>query len=134
MAMETLSEAITRLEHAGYTESVAAHDDGKLHCSGCRSTCEPDHVTIDDVVRFEGDSNPDDEAVLFALDCGQHKSLYSIAFGPETPPNDVAAVRALSRRARDRLGRRHRSRHRRSANYPWSLRVTQLISASGLRR
>ena len=102
MAMETLSEAMTRLEHAGYTESVAAHDDGKLHCSGCRSTCEPDHVTIDDVVRFEGDSNPDDEAVLFALDCGQHKSLYSIAFGPDTPPNDVTAVRALSRRARDR--------------------------------
>ena len=98
--METLSEAMTRLEHAGYTESVAAHDDGKLHCSGCHSTCEPEHVTIDDVVRFEGDSNPDDEAVLFALDCGRHKSLYSVAFGPDTPPNDVVAVRALGRRAR----------------------------------
>lgn len=83
MAMETLSEAITRLEHAGYTESVAAHDDGKLHCSGCRSTCEPDHVTIDDVVRFEGDSNPDDEAVLFALDCGQHKACTQLRSGPK---------------------------------------------------
>ena len=98
--METLSEAMTRLVHDGYTEDVSAHDDGKLHCSGCHSACDATNIGIDHVVRFEGDSNPDDEAVLFALDCGAHKSLYAVAFGPETPPNDVTAVRALSRRHR----------------------------------
>ncbi|MEZ5371506.1 MAG: hypothetical protein R2704_01925 [Microthrixaceae bacterium] len=101
MAMETLSEAMTRLERDGYTESVAAHDDGLLHCSGCDAVCDPRDLTIDEVVRFEGDSNPDDEAVLFALNCGEHKSLYAVAFGPDTPPNDVAAVRALTKRHRD---------------------------------
>lgn len=99
--METLSEAMTRLEQDGYTESVAAHDDGKLHCSGCKAVCEAANVTIDAMVRFEGDSNPDDEAVLFALNCGEHKALYSVAFGPDTPPNDIAAVRSLTKRHRD---------------------------------
>lgn len=105
MAMETLSEAMARLVSDGYTEDVSAHDDGKLHCTGCRSICEPSDVAIDAVVRFEGDSNPDDEAVLFALDCGAHKSLYAVAFGPGTPPNDVAAVRALTKQHRSSLSR-----------------------------
>ena len=66
MAMETLSEAMTRLVQDGYTEDVSAHDDGKLHCSGCHSACDATNIGIDHVVRFEGDSNPDDEAVLSA--------------------------------------------------------------------
>lgn len=86
MAMETLSEAMTRLVQDGYTEDVSAHDDGKLHCSGCHSACDATNIGIDHVVRFEGDSNPDDEAVLFALDCGAHKSLYAVAFDPKLRP------------------------------------------------
>lgn len=97
MAMETLSQAMARLEQAGYTEDVWAGEDGLLHCSGCGSTCDPAEVAIDHLVRFEGDSNPDDEAVLFALDCGEHKSLYPVAFGPNTPPDDVTAVAALTK-------------------------------------
>ena len=104
MAMETLSEAMARLVSDGYTEDVSAHDDGKLHFSGCHSACDATNIGIDHVVRFEGDSNPDDEAVLFALDCGAHKSLYAVAFGPGTPPNDVTAVRALTRRHRHSPG------------------------------
>lgn len=96
--METLSQAMTRLERAGYTRSVAAADDGLLHCSGCDSVCDPSDMTVDEVVRFEGSTDPGDQAALFALDCGAHKSLYAVAFGPDTPPNDVVAVRALSGR------------------------------------
>ena len=96
--METLSQAMARLERAGYTESVAARDDGMLHCSGCDSLCDPADVSVDKVVRFEGSTDPDDQAALFALDCGAHKSLYAVAFGPDTPPHDAVAVRALSGR------------------------------------
>ncbi len=96
--METLSQAMARLERDGYSNSVTASADGLLECSGCGSTCDPAEITVDEVVRFEGASDPDDQAALFALDCGAHKSLYAVAFGPNTPANDVLAVRALSRR------------------------------------
>lgn len=99
-AMETLSQAITRLEQAGYTETVSARDDGKLQCSGCDTVCDATDMTVDEIVRFEGATDPDDQAALFALDCGSHKSLYTVAFGPDTPPNDVVALRALSDAAR----------------------------------
>lgn len=98
--METLSEAMTRLVKDGYTEDVSADDDGTLLCSGCRSVCDPADINIDEVVRFEGASDPDDQAMLFALDCGAHKGLYAVAFGPETPANDVIAVRALEQHGR----------------------------------
>ncbi len=98
--METLSQAMNRLERLGYTDSVSAQENGKLLCSACDNVCDPADLTIDEMVRFEGDSDPDDQAVLFALNCGAHKSLYTSVFGPETPPNDVKAVRALSQRHR----------------------------------
>ena len=61
-------------------------------------------AVIDETVRFEGDSDPDDEAILLALTvpasaggCG-HRGWFAAAYGPDTPAHDVAVLQALTTR------------------------------------
>ncbi|WP_231897622.1 hypothetical protein [Ilumatobacter coccineus] len=93
--METLSQATTRLSKAGYVENYTARD-GHLACGKCGASYDPATVTIDEIVRFEGQSNPDDEAVAYAIDAGcGHRGLYVSAYGPDATADDIAVVAAL---------------------------------------
>jgi hypothetical protein len=64
--------------------------------SGCMHT--PESLTIDEVVRFEGMTNPDDEAIVFAVRCGVHgtRGTYVTAYGPQMSAVDAEMVRRLS--------------------------------------
>ncbi len=96
--METLTEAIRRLRAAGYVTDFSASSDGTLVCRACGTSHDAAAIEIRETVRFEGDSNPDDEAILLALRCCDGcLGLYSAAFGPDTPPDDVAVLQRLSR-------------------------------------
>ncbi|RYZ62651.1 MAG: phosphoribosylpyrophosphate synthetase [Chitinophagaceae bacterium] len=62
----TLSQTIDGLEKQGYTLDFNIREE----CLVCRQTStalRPDEFEIDAVYRFEGDSNPDDEAVVYAI-------------------------------------------------------------------
>jgi hypothetical protein len=94
--MEQMLEAVARLQAEGYRWELTALPAGRLRCGGCSTSVEGTSLTVDATVRFEGDSNPDDEAILVALTmpCG-HQGLFSAAFGPTTPPDDVDVLHAL---------------------------------------
>jgi hypothetical protein len=95
---ETLTQAINRLRAEGYENELSATADGRLMCGSCGETYDPLSMQIDHTVRFEGDSNPDDEAILLAVRCPEGcMGLYSAAFGPSAPPEDVAVLRRLAR-------------------------------------
>lgn len=98
--METVTDATTRLRAAGYSEDWVA-DEGSLRCLHCATSHDPAQVTIDEIVRFEGPSDPGDETILFALTgpCG-HRGLYSAAYGTYTPAADLAVLGALHDRLR----------------------------------
>lgn len=57
-------------------------------------------------MRFEGASDPEDEAILFALRCEVHgiKGTYVVAYGAAVDPLDAAVVRRLSDGRRGREG------------------------------
>lgn len=96
MPMETMTEAISRLERAGYVESFIA-ESGRVRCAACEGWHEATELTIDEVVRFEGASDPADEAVLFALAC-RHcdvRGTYVAAYGPSTSAADVEMIKKL---------------------------------------
>jgi hypothetical protein len=96
--METLSEAMQRLELAGYQRCFRAHRDGLLEATGDPPVrVRPEDMVVDEMVRFEGQSNPGDEAVLFALRSydGSSKGTFVSNFGPGTEPADVAAIHRL---------------------------------------
>lgn len=98
MPLETMQEAMARLEAAGYTGSFRAAD-GHLHCIECACQVAPETVTIEEIVRFEGASDPDEQAALFAISCSGcgMKGLYTVVFGPEMPAEDAEVVRRLPR-------------------------------------
>lgn len=95
--MESLSEALKRLTAAGYREDFRA-EPGGLRAMGTRCLHEPESLVVEEVVRFEGPSDPQDEAVLFALRCGVHgtRGTYVAAYGPAMDPLDAEMVRRLA--------------------------------------
>ena len=66
MGLESLSEAIERLGARGYAHSLRAHD-GALRDLETGDLLEPEKLTIEEIVRFEGTTDPDEDVVLFAL-------------------------------------------------------------------
>lgn len=94
--METLAEAVERLTAAGYHHDFRAEEDG-LRAVGTSCVHEPEAFVIEDVIRFEGESDPQDEATLFALHCLTHdvRGTYVVAYGPGIDPLDAEVVRRL---------------------------------------
>ncbi len=94
--METLREAMERLQGQGFTADLRAAPGARLRCGECDTETPAGEVTIEETVRFEGPSNPGDESVLFAVrGACEHPGLYSAAYGPDTPPDDMDVIRAL---------------------------------------
>jgi hypothetical protein len=70
--METVSEAISRLRAEGYSEDFNLQHDGIVWTFGNRKVAH-DEFVIDKFFRFEGDSDPADEATVYAISSGKHK-------------------------------------------------------------
>jgi hypothetical protein len=95
MAMETVSEAINRLHRAGYLDEYGADRKG-LKSHGRGQVFAPETFRVDEIVRFEGDSDPGDESAVFALTSEDGtKGTYTVAFGPLMDPLDAEMVRKL---------------------------------------
>ena len=97
MAVESLADTVNRLTAAGYTEDFRAAPEGlRAAPSGCVHA--PESLCIDAVVRFEGVTDPDDEAVVFALRCSEHgiKGTYTLPYGSKMEPLDAEMVRRLN--------------------------------------
>ena len=96
MAMETVSEALRRLSAAGYADDYRADRDG-LRSRDNGSLHRPEDFRVDEVVRFEGDSDPSDESAVFALASTTDgtKGTYTVAFGPLIDAGDADIVRRL---------------------------------------
>ncbi len=63
---DTLSGQIEILRRAGYTEDFNLKED-KLECRNGDYKLLHDQFNVDEVFRFEGDSDPADEAILYAI-------------------------------------------------------------------
>jgi len=62
----TLSQTINGLKAEGYTRDFNIQKDS-LICPEDQTELSPDDFEIDGVFRSEGESNPNDEAVLYAI-------------------------------------------------------------------
>ena len=81
--MDTVSDAMRRLQAEGYTGNWYATPDGNLQCDQTGEVADLSNVQIDHVLRFEGQSDPGDEVILFALRSPSgDRGIYSAAFGP----------------------------------------------------
>jgi hypothetical protein len=63
---DTLSEAMNELKKEGYTEDFNIQHD-YLICKNGTIKVSKDDFVVDKFFRFEGDSDPADEAILYAI-------------------------------------------------------------------
>lgn len=99
----TLAGEMNRLRDEGYTADFYATEDGRLACPVCNDDEDPAEVQIDHTIRFEGESNPDDAAILLAIQCRCGcKGQYTSAYGEAASRNDAKVLRALAEAQRNR--------------------------------
>ena len=97
--METLSEAIAALEAVGFLDAFRAEADGLRALAAGRSFA-PETLVVEEVRRFEGESDPDDMAVLFALrsEGGDVRGTFTTEYGAKLADPEAAEVmRRLAR-------------------------------------
>ena len=83
----TVLEAVNTLASEGFGGSFFLRD-GSLRCDACGTMHEVGRAEVVRVYRFEGPSDPDEEAIVYALRCpvcGAGGSLVS-SFGPGADP------------------------------------------------
>lgn len=105
-APETVLDAVKTLDAEGFGASFSLRDEG-LHCSACGSTHVTERAEVFRVYRFEGPSDPDEEAIVYALRCpvcGAGGTLVS-AFGPGADPALADRLVMLEQRFREHPAR-----------------------------
>lgn len=91
-------EVTARLADAGYTARLEIVDGARVRCGACGRAHEPEDCAIEEMHRYEGESDPEDEETILALrcDCGHRGWLVA-------PPGAYAstAEAEVLRRLRD---------------------------------
>jgi hypothetical protein len=83
---DTLTEALTDLKARGYTNDFNIADDC-LECQILNAQFTHDMFDVDETYRFEGDSNPSDSSILFAITSSSGvKGVLVNAFGMYSEP------------------------------------------------
>lgn len=87
---ETVSAAVNGLQERGYNLNFNLEGDC-LHCAENELKLYPQDFHIDEMHRFEGDTDPADEAVVYAVSSEKHHSKgilvdgYGISAGAISP-------------------------------------------------
>jgi hypothetical protein len=93
---DTVTEVIAALQADGYRSGFDIRG-GKLWCDNCGEPHETAVAVIERVERFEGQSDPDDEAIVFAMvcpRCGGRGTLVA-GYGPTADPESLDVVAQL---------------------------------------
>jgi hypothetical protein len=97
MSLPTVVEEIASLRTNGYVMDFSVTSDGRLHCDTCDQSLDPSDAVVESTARFEGASNPDDQAVVFGLRCDGcgGRGVLVAAYGPTATAEEAAVVTAL---------------------------------------
>ena len=96
----TVTDALADPAAEGYTTDFSVASGGMLRCGRCDTLHDPAAAKVDRIARFEGDTDPGDEAIVFALtctDCGAKGTLVS-AYGPSVGVDEATVLTALTTR------------------------------------
>lgn len=97
----TMVDAIASLEREGFVGQFTINDQG-IHCPNCHCMHEAGRGLVERVYRFEGASDPDDEAIVLGLRCPECGTLgtFTSGYGPSADPIIVDQLVMLDTRFR----------------------------------
>ena len=80
---DTVSEAVRDLQRRGYTYDLLLGEQC-LVCEAKGASLDPSEFEIDEFHRFEGETDPSDESVVYAISSAKHgiKGILVNGFGP----------------------------------------------------
>jgi len=83
-AYDTLSEAVNDLQRRGYTDDLQLAGNC-LVCDAKGASLDPAGFEIDEFHRFEGNSDPEDQSIVYAISSADDKvkGILVNAFGPD---------------------------------------------------
>ncbi len=98
----TITEVLDQLAGRGYAGSFHIDDrtsPGGLWCGACRHRLRPEPIRVAETWRFEGPSDPADEALLLAFTCPHCRTggVLVCAYGPGTSDGETEVIAALDR-------------------------------------
>ena len=98
LAPDTVTEAVELLRGLGYIEDYEVCADG-VSCATASGLHPLDSATVDHTFRFEGDTDPGDEAIVLGLSCPQWgtKGIVVSAYGAEADAGTAKLLRHLAR-------------------------------------
>lgn len=95
--MTTVTEVLNHLKENGYTVDFNLHDNC-LVCHGNSLQLHPDEFVVDKHYRFEGATDPGDEAIIYAISSTKHniKGVLVNGYGVYSDPMTDDLIKALS--------------------------------------
>ena len=92
----TVAEAVSRFTSLGYVGAFRANSEGLVDTVG-HVRFRPEMLQIDALFRYEGESDPADGAIVFALSdlADSRQGTYVVAFGAQTDREDASAISRL---------------------------------------
>lgn len=99
MPLETMAHALRRLHEVGFTDDLVADDDGGLRSVATGDRLDPGTLLAVEIVRFEGASDPDDEAVVVAVASrdGVPLGTFTSPYGPGASAAEARVLEHLHR-------------------------------------
>lgn len=101
----TIAEVLQAYRDKGAEATFASRAEGMLHCDGCGADEPADQAPLRAMHRFEGNSDPEDEAALAIIECpacGTWGTM-TFAYGPGASAEDAEVLARLID-ARDQSG------------------------------
>ena len=100
LGFPTLAATMDDLTRRGFSEHFIPHN-GSLRAANTGMVFQPEQIVMSQYYRFEGVSDPDDMAILYALEArGGLRGTLSDAFGVYADPRVGAFMRAVALRTR----------------------------------
>ncbi|GMU77707.1 MAG: hypothetical protein AMXMBFR46_05050 [Acidimicrobiia bacterium] len=95
---ETVTEAVRRLEADGYRSGFRTGG-GAVECRSCGYAHAPAEVVVRHVFRFEGPTDPADEAIVLGVECREcgYRGVVVSAYGPDADQELLDLVDLLGR-------------------------------------
>lgn len=96
MPTESLPDVLTRLSDRGFNDQCRADADG-IHFLRGQAVFAPEDLVVEDVIRLEGTSAPDEQTAIYALVSpdGNLRGSYTVPHGTDEDRWDTDAILRL---------------------------------------
>jgi hypothetical protein len=93
---ETVTDAVRLLEREGFSADFTVDDSG-VHCTVCDAQHAPAELRISRRFRFEGPTDPADEAIVLGVRCPTcgARGIVVSAYGPDADDQLLALIERL---------------------------------------